>query len=35
MEIVAELGRLHQDAALTMGAVVAVVVLVAYWILKT
>lgn len=34
MEIVAQLGRFNQDAAQTMGAVVAVVVLLAYWIVR-
>jgi hypothetical protein len=34
MEIVAHLGRLHGDAAGTAAAVVGVMVLLAYWILK-
>jgi hypothetical protein len=34
MEIVAELGRFNQDAAQTMGAIVVVFGLVAYWIVK-
>ena len=34
MDIVAELGRFNQDAAVTMGAVVGVVVLAAYWIVR-
>jgi hypothetical protein len=34
MDVVAELARFNQDAAVTMGAVVGVVVLVAYWIVR-
>jgi hypothetical protein len=35
MEIYAELGRINHDAAQTMAAVLVVLVLTAYWILKT
>lgn len=35
MDICAELGRLHQDAAQTMGAAVLLLVAMIYWILKT
>jgi len=35
LEIVAKLGHFNHDAATTMAAVLAAVVLMAYWILKT
>ena len=35
LEIVAKLGHFNHDAATTMAAVLAVVVLMAYWILRT
>jgi hypothetical protein len=35
IEVLAKLGHLTQDAATTMAAVFAAVVLMAYWILKT
>lgn len=34
IDLLAKLGRLHHDAATTMAAVVGMVVLMAYWILK-
>lgn len=35
LELATKLGRFSHDAATTMAAVLAVVVLFAYWILKT
>lgn len=35
VEILAKLGQFHGDVATAIGGMVAVMVLVAYWILKT
>ena len=35
LEIIAKLGHLSHDAVTTMAAVLAAVVLMAYWVLKT
>ncbi len=35
VEILAKLGQFHGDAATAIGGMVAVMVLIAYWILKT
>jgi hypothetical protein len=35
LEILAKLGQFHGDVATTIGGMVAVMAIVAYWILKT
>jgi hypothetical protein len=34
MRLIAELGRFHQDTAVSMGGIVVVFGLIAYWIVK-